>query len=88
MAVPTGNLTRFSLFDKIYMSTDDEVVRKDMIMETVGRQGVCVVYIATDTYWLNGLNADDVLERALKNRVAVYEKVAEGSLGEFYYVHK
>ncbi|MDE6788846.1 MAG: hypothetical protein K2J47_05930, partial [Ruminococcus sp.] len=87
-AVPTGNLTQFELFDKIYMSSKDNIIENDMISNTIQEQSACVVYIATDSYWLNGLDPDRVLNKALINCNAEYEEITEGNLGKFYYIHK
>lgn len=87
-AVSTGNLTIFELFDKIYMAPKDNIIENDMISNTIQEQGACVVYIATDSYWLNGFDPDKVLNEALLYCNAEYEYITDGTLGKFYYIHK
>lgn len=88
-SVPTGNLTRFEMFDKIYMAPKDDIIENNMISNTLQEQGACVVYIGTNSFWLNAFNPDEVLSEALvKNSNAEYEEIAIGGLGEFYYIHE
>lgn len=86
--VPTANLTIFELFDNIYMAKKDNIIEKNMVSNTVQEHGSCVVYIATDSYWLNGFDPDKVLNEALQNCSAEYEEIIKGNFGEFYYIYE
>lgn len=86
VAVPTGNLTKFKMFDRIYMAEAEKVLNDNLVKKTFQREE-CVVYIATDTYWLNGFDADEILEKALAGGEAEYAYIADGNLGKFYHIY-
>lgn len=84
----TGNLTKLINFDKIYMSSEENIIDNKMIFDTLQKQNSCVVFITTDTYWLSGYDAQEILSKISKQCDVKYEKIINGSFGEFYYLEK
>lgn len=85
-AVPTGNFTTLRSFDKVYLSSVKEVENDDILQETLQKNASVVVYIGTSSYWLDGLKPEKVFERLMDENVFTSEKIADGSLGEYYLV--
>ena len=50
-AIPTGNLTKFKMFSSVYMTGEKNILDNDLFKKTLDKQGECVAYIPTDTYW-------------------------------------
>lgn len=85
-AVPTGNFTAIRSFDRVYLSSVNEVENDDILQKTLQKNASAVVYIGTDSYWLDGLEPEKVFERLMDENKFTNEKIADGSLGEYYLV--
>ena len=62
-AVPTGNFTAISSFDRVYLSSVSEAENNDILKKTLLENNSAVVYIGTNSYWLDGLEPEKVFER-------------------------
>lgn len=86
-AVPTGNLTKMRLFNQFYMSDVDSVIDNGIAAECLRNNGECILYINTDTYYMDGYDAQKVLDdiqRSCQTAGVRSEFICNGSLGEFY----
>lgn len=86
-AVPTGNLTKMMLFERVYISDDVDILGKNIVGECLGKERECVVYIDTDTYFTDGYDAAEVIDEIKENNNEAKlkaERLCDGSLGEFY----
>ena len=89
-AVATGNLMAFELFDKVYMTSKDdleeEFIKKDSVIENCS----CVIYITIDKYCPEGYgyDLDSTLNAIMANSGTEYKLISKGRFGAFYYVHK
>ena len=89
-AVATGNLRAFELFDKVYMTSKDdleeEFIKKDSVIENCS----CVVYITVDEDCAKGYgyDLDSTLKEVMANSGTEYKLISKGRFGGFYYVHK
>lgn len=84
--IPTGNFTKFKMFNSIYMAEEQNILDNNLFKETLDEQGECMVYIPTETNWTDGIDPDELLGEALKNCNADYTYVADGSYGKYYYI--
>lgn len=86
-AVPTGNLTLLENFPEIYMGNLESVLENNVLQESFEMSKESVVFINTDTYWMNGYAAEDVLEQLLHSGYySSYEKIGDGCLCEIYLI--
>ena len=88
-AVPTGNLTKIKIFDQFYMAGLENVIGNDVVGACLRDEGECILYITTDTYYLDGYNAQVVLddiENSCQTEDFKSEYICAGCLGEFYRV--
>lgn len=88
-AVPTGNLTKFRQFTSIYMSTWEKLCNTSVIEQCMETSGKCMVYINTDTYWTNGYQSQEILNKLSERTSSItYKKICDGGLGEYYLLQK
>lgn len=83
--IPTGILTKLAGFDTIYMDTKEHIETNKIISDSLINDGKCIIFVPTDTYWINGYDPDKLLNNMADTSNCVYEKVTNGFLGEFYY---
>ena len=84
-AVPTGNLTKLSQFDSVYMDTSDNIQMSGIIPQYLEKNQKCVVYLCTDTYWTQGVSPDEFFKETLPDNV-LYSLICQGTLGKFYLI--
>lgn len=88
-AIIAGNLTRFEMFDSIYVLSKDELDSQVNRWETgLTENGSGVLFIPTDKYWINGFDAAQILEQEKKKQHIGWAEITKGGLGEFYYVYR
>ena len=83
-SIPTGNLTKIAGFDSVYMDIKENIETEEIIRKSLNSYGKCIIFIPTDTYWIDGYDPDKLLKNMADTRNCMYKKVADGSLGEFY----
>lgn len=86
-AVPTGNLPKLSLFRRIYLAEEAEVMEKDLIGGCLSQEGECMVYLNTDTYYTDGYDPQlffAQLQRSWGKEELLIEEICNGCLGTFY----
>ena len=57
-----------------------------MFEDCIEENGKCVIYVPTDTYWISGYDAEEVLKELIGTKELSYSKISNGSLGEYYLV--
>lgn len=86
-AVPTGNMMVFKNFDSVYMDTKNNIVQNNILNDCINDDSECIVFITTDTYWLDGLDAEETLEEITSAYDDLrYSLITEGILGEYYLI--
>lgn len=85
-AIPTGNLTKIKNFDRIYMDTVENLKNGSVIPSCLSENGDCLIYIPTDTYWVEGYVPEELLTELLPNSEYYCTYIANGTLGKFYYI--
>jgi len=88
-AVPTGNLTKIKSFDSFYMADASDILDNNIVGECLNKEGECVVYINTDTYFTDGYDAAGVIDEIKDKNDAmtlIAKRLCEGSLGEYYHL--
>ena len=86
-SVPTGNLIKLSAFESVYMATSEDLLSSDMISEYLLKNGSCVVFVCTDTYWIQGMEPDVFFSRVLPQGFG-YSFLCPGHHGEYFFVSK
>lgn len=86
-SVPTGNLIKLSAFESVYMATSEDLLSSDMISEYLLKNGSCVVFVCTDTYWVQGMEPDVFFSRVLPQGFG-YSFLCPGHHGEYFFVSK
>lgn len=84
-AIPTGNFTKISAFDSVYMDTAENVIASREVSKTLVENGSCVVFVCTNTYWVEGIEAEDFFGVALPEG-CTYSFICDGCLGQYYLV--
>lgn len=84
-ALSTGNFTRLNQFESIYMSSKDSLVEDGVLKECL-HGNEFVIYIPTDTYWVKGYIAKELLSELLKGQDSKPELISNGFLGEYYLI--
>lgn len=89
MPIPASNMTKFEHFDNLYMDTKDNIIANNVFSNCVAQEEECIVFIATDPYWVNGFDPDEVFKQLSETGEKFqYYKIADGSLGNYYHVVK
>lgn len=65
--IPTANVVRFNNFEKIYLTTADSVQDIDSILSGVDSSKGVAVYLATDKFWANGYEPDEIFTELFEN---------------------
>lgn len=86
-AVSTGNLTKLSKFDSVFMDTKNNICQSGVISTYMESNEQCIVYVCTDKYWTEGLVPQDIFKEILPDTPS-YSMICRGSLGEYYLVEK
>lgn len=86
--IPTNNVFTFQLFHHVYLTSYTSVEDLDAALAHSDSTDSTMVYLATDTSWIDGYNADKVLKEILDNSAYVksLQKVAKVPFGILYYV--
>lgn len=86
-SVPTGNLIKLSAFESVYMATSEDLLSSNMISEYLLKNGSCVVFVCTDTYWVKGMEPDVFFSQALPQGFS-YSFLCPGQHGAYFFVSK
>ena len=66
------------------------IIDKGIINKCLKDDGECVVYICTDKYWINGFEAQEVIDEIKAHEIDSSEinvkYLCEGSLGSYYLI--
>lgn len=88
-AISTGNLMTLRQFSSVYMDTKDHISSNHVLQDSIKDDGECVVLIETDTYWLNGFDAEQVLQELIaQDGNLKYSFIVDGGLGDYYRITK
>lgn len=69
------------------MDTTENVIASQEIPKTLAKNGNCVVFVCTDTYWTEGIAAEDFFGAALPEGCTC-SFICEGNLGQYYFIQK
>lgn len=84
-SVPTGNLIKLSAFESVYMATSEDLLTSNIITDCMNENDSCIVFVCTDTYWVEGMEADDFFRRALPEGCR-YTFLCNGHHGQYFLV--
>ena len=80
----TGNYTKVRLFDQVFVGARKEVVDDGVLADCIREHGSCLLYIPTDTYWIEGFERDEVIEELVeKADVRTAVDVTDSGFGRF-----
>ena len=80
----TGNYTKIRLFDQVYVGSRQEIVDGGVLADCIGEHGSCLLYIPTNTYWIEGYKRDEVVEELVeKAGVRTAEDVTDAGFGRY-----
>lgn len=82
----TGNFTKIREFDSVYINELEPILSEHVFEDCIEENGKCVIYVPTDTYWISGYDAEEVLKELIGTKELFYSKISNGSLGEYYLV--
>lgn len=84
--IPTANVVRFNNFEKVYLTTVDGVQDIDSILSGVDYTNGVAVYLATDKYWANGYEPDEVFSELFKHtdKFTDYQYIEDLEFGKLY----
>lgn len=85
----TANYTRMRSFDQVYVGAKDHVLKGGVLRDCLKKNGSCLLYIPTDTYWIRGYNSSKILawvEKALGPLSVT--SVTEVGLGQYYLLER
>ena len=84
--IPTANAVRFNNFEKVYLTTVDGVKDIDSILSGVDYTKGVVVYLATDKYWANGYEPDEVFSELFEHtdKFSNYQYIENLEFGKVY----
>lgn len=84
--IPTANVVRFNNFEKIYLTTADSVQDIDGILSGVDCSKGIAVYLATDKFWANGYEPDEIFSElfAHTDKFKDYRFIEELEFGKLY----
>lgn len=84
--IPTANVVRFNNFEKIYLTTADSVQDIDGILSGVDCSKGIAVYLATDKFWANGYEPDEIFSElfAHTDKFNGYRFIEELEFGKLY----
>lgn len=69
------------------MDTKDNIVHNNILNDCINVDNECVVFIATDTYWLDELETEETPEELTAEYGDLrYSLIIEGNLGEYYFI--
>lgn len=86
-AIPTGNLTKLSNFDSVFMDTENNLRLSGVVSTYMETSEKCIIYVCTDNYWTEGLVPEDVFKEVLSDNLS-YSMICKGRLGEYYLVER
>lgn len=80
----TGNYTKIRCFDQVFVGSKEEVIDGGVLADCIGEHGSCLLYIPTNTYWIEGYKRDEVIEELMeKAGVLSAEDVADAGFGRY-----
>lgn len=84
--IPTANVVRFNNFEKIYLTTADSVQDIDSILSGVDCSKGIAVYLATDKYWANGYEPDEIFSQLFEHtdKFNDYQYIENLEFGKLY----
>lgn len=86
-SVPTGNLTKLCGFDAVYMATSEDLLSSGIIADYLDENDSCVVFVCTDTYWVEGMEPEDFFRQALPPEYQ-HTFICNGHHGHYFFVTK
>lgn len=84
--IPTANVVRFNNFEKIYLTTADSVQDIDSILSGVDCSKGIAVYLATDKFWANGYEPDEIFSELFEHtdKFNGYQFIEDLEFGKLY----
>lgn len=84
--IPTANVVRFNNFEKIYLTTADSVQDIDSILSGVDCSKGIAVYLATDKFWANGYDPDEIFSELFEHtdKFNGYQFIEDLEFGKLY----
>lgn len=84
--IPTANVVRFNNFEKVYLTTADTIQDIDSILSGVDYTDGIIVYLATDKYWANGYDPDEIFSELFEytDKFNDYQFIENLEFGKLY----
>ncbi len=84
--IPTANVVRFNHFEKVYLTTADTIQDIDSILSGVDYTNGIVVYLATDKFWANGYDPDEIFSELFEytDKFNDYQYIEDLEFGKLY----